>query len=323
MYDFIAVGDATLDVFMKLEDASVLCDKNTHECKLELSYADKIPVAQVDFIIGGNAANAAIGAKRLGHTSAFLSTVGDDDTGNKIIQNFHKEGVSTEFLTVDKGAQSNYSVVLNYQAERTILVHHIPREYVWNVQQPPKWFYLTSMGHGFEPVFEKVVGMVRESHSYLAYNPGSHQLALGFDALCPTLSVTNLLFLNREETAGLLKVDPTTPIKELLVGLKKTGAQIIVITDGPKGAYVYDGTHTFQLGVYDGPVVERTGCGDAFATAFTVAIAEGHDILEAMRWGNANSTAVLAQVGPEAGLCTMAQLQEIIAKNQHIQPIAI
>lgn len=323
MYDFIAVGDATLDVFMKIEDASVHCAVDTHECKLELNYADKIPVEQVDFIIGGNAANAAVGAKRLGHTAAFVSTIGDDDTGKKITQNFHKEGVSTEYLTVDTKAASNYSVVLNYQAERTILVHHEPRNYVWNVMEAPKWFYLTSTGHGYEPLFERVVHTVRESHSFLAYNPGSHQLRAGLEALKPSIAVTNLLFLNREESADLLGLEASASIKDLLSGLKDLGAQIVVITDGPKGAYVFDGTHRFFMGIYDGPVIERTGCGDAFGTAFTMAIAEGKDIVEAMRWGNANSTSVLAHIGPQAGLCNQAQIHDIIAKNQHIQPVAI
>lgn len=121
MYDFIAVGDATLDVFMRIEDAQAACNMNTHECVLELSYADKVAVDQLDFIIGGNAANAAVGARRLGHTSAFLSTIGDDDTGKKIVDTFHKEGVSTEHLTIEQGTQSNFSVVLNFQAEGLIL----------------------------------------------------------------------------------------------------------------------------------------------------------------------------------------------------------
>src|SRR6266540_490057 len=135
MYDLVAIGDATLDVFMQIDDANVMCELDNINCKLCLNYADKIAAKTADFIIGGNAANAAVGARRLGQSSAFLSTIGDDETGKQIQKVFHKEGVSTEYLTVDSNAPSNYSVVINFHAERTILVHHVPRTYIWKIKE--------------------------------------------------------------------------------------------------------------------------------------------------------------------------------------------
>jgi ribokinase len=135
--------------------------------------------------------------------------------------------------------------------------------------------------------------------------------------------VTTLLFVNREEAMLLLRKDSHTPIKELLSALKTTGPQTVVITDGADGAYAFDGQTYYQMGIYDGPVVERTGCGDAFGTAFTVAIAEGKSITEALQWGNANSTSVLAYVGPEAGLLSQIGIEAMVAKNQSVQPMQI
>jgi ribokinase len=323
MYDLIAVGDATLDVFLKLDDASVMCEIDNKSCKLCLNYADKIAVDQVDFIIGGNAANSAVGARRLGLSSAFLATIGDDDTGKKILEIFHQEGVSTEFLTTETGVQSNYSVVLNFQGERTILVHHVPRQYQWNITESPKWFYLTSMGDGFEAIYDNVVSLVKQGNVYVSYNPGTHQLKKGVDFLKPSLAVATLLFVNREEAMLLLNKSTYTPIKDLLNGLKQFGPQTVVITDGSKGAYAFDGQSAYQIGVYDGPVVERTGCGDAFGTAFTAAIAEGKSVPEAMQWGSANSTSVLAYVGPQAGLLDQPKIEAMIAQNASVLPMEI
>ena len=61
VYDVISVGDATLDVFVDLIEASVHCNLRQEECQLCLSYADKIPVEKVQRVIGGNAANNAVG----------------------------------------------------------------------------------------------------------------------------------------------------------------------------------------------------------------------------------------------------------------------
>lgn len=323
MYDVITIGDATLDVFMQIDDAEVHCEVDHHNCKLCLPYAEKIAAKRTDFIIGGNAANAAVGARRLGVTSAFFGTIGNDDTGKKIQDVFHKEGVSTEYLTVEPNEPSNYSVVINFQGERTILVHHIPRKYKWNIAHAPKWFYVTSMGSGFEPIYEKVVAMVRESHAMMAFNPGTHQLNKGLEFLKPALAVTTVLFLNREESAHLLGIDENTPIEDLLRGLKSHGPETVVITDGKNGSYALDGTTVYQIGIYDGPLVERTGSGDSYATAFMVARMEGKSVPEAMQWGTANSTSVVAHIGPEEGLLTQDGVQKLIAENSDIKPVAL
>ena len=96
MYDLVAIGDATLDVFIQIDDATVECELDNQNCKLCFNYADKIAAKRVDFVIGGNAINAAVGARRLGLSSAFLATIGDDDTGQKITDVLRKEGVSEE-----------------------------------------------------------------------------------------------------------------------------------------------------------------------------------------------------------------------------------
>lgn len=320
MYDFIAIGDATMDVFMVIDDANVLCELDNQNCKLVLNYADKIAAKTAEFIIGGNAANAAVGARRLGLPSAFLTTVGGDDTGRKILDVMRREGVSTEFMTVDPEARSNFSVVINFQGERTILVHHEPRDYNWTLTSPPAWIYLTSMGEGFEPIYDRTIQLVKESQTRLAYNPGTHQLKRGLEYLKPSLAAADLLFLNREESAELLGVANHPSIEELLRGLKSLGPATVVITDGKNGSFAFDGQTDWQLGLFDGPVVERTGAGDAYGLAFTVAIAEGKSIDEAMLWGNANATSVVGQVGPEAGLLTQGGVAQIVAKNDAVRP---
>ncbi len=323
MYDLVTIGDATMDVFVQIDDANVMCDINKEHCKLCINYADKIAAKKVDFIIGGNAINAAVGGSRLGISSAFLSSIGDDDTGEKILDVMRKEGVGTEYMTVVKSQPSNYSVVINFQGERTILVHHVPRNYVWNVKEAPKWFYVTSMGEGFERVYDDVVKMVRHGHSMVAFNPGTHQLKKGKNFLKPILAATTILFLNKEESEGLLEIEKHTTIIKLLHGLRELGPKIVVITDGKEGSYCYDGENVYQLGVFDGPIVERTGAGDSFGTAFTVATMLGKPVAEAMLWGNANSTAVVSKIGPEAGLLTQHGIEALIAKNKKVQPICL
>lgn len=320
MYDLITIGDATLDVFVKINDASVSCDIDTHACKLCLNYADKIAAEEVAFLIGGNAANAAVSARRLGLSTAFLSTIGDDTTGKQIIDVFQKEGVSLEHLSVVPGAVSNYSVVINFQAERTILVHHVPRTYGWNITQPPKWFYLTSMGEGYDAIYNQVIMMAKQTQASIAFNPGTHQLKAGLEVMRPAIAASTIFIVNKEEAEHILGLTKLPLIQELLTGLKNLGPEIVVITDGQAGAYTFDGQQTFHMGTYAGPVVERTGAGDAFGSAFTIAIIQGKTIPEALQWGAANSTSVVAHTGPQAGLLDQTGIAAMIANNPTVLP---
>ncbi len=102
MFDFIAIGDSTLDVFLTLHEASVSCQLNKEQCLLCLEYAEKIPVESVVKVPGaGNASNAAVGASRLGLKSAIVSILGKDEIGKEIMGGWMKAGVATKYVQFD------------------------------------------------------------------------------------------------------------------------------------------------------------------------------------------------------------------------------
>jgi sugar/nucleoside kinase (ribokinase family) len=317
-YDIISVGDATLDVFVHLVEASVLCNLQKDVCQLCLSYADKIPVEKVERLIGGNAANNAVGSARLGLKAAFYSIVGNDTTGAQILDTVRREKVSCEYVHIDRKQESNYSVVLNYKGERTILVYHIDRKYKLPKFKASKWIYLTSMGKNHLNLHKELAAYVKRTGVKLGFNPGTHQLKQGLEKLRPMLAVTTVLFVNKEEARRI--VGEIADMKELLMAVRHVGPQIIVITDGDKGSFAYDGQQFWKCGITDTPVVERTGAGDSFATAFLAALNHGKTVPEAMQWGTMNSASVITKVGPQAGLLTKSQMAAWLRKFPKIKP---
>jgi len=311
-FDIISIGDATLDTFVKLEDVSVLCNLQKDMCLLCLSYADKIPVSDVQRIIGGNAANNAIGSARLGLKAAFYSVVGNDEIGRNIIKKVKLEGVAPDYVTIDRKQETNSSTVLNYKAERTILVYHLDRKYKLPKFRPTRWIYLTSMGKNHADLHANLVTYLKKTDTRLGFNPGTHQLKAGLEKLKPMLEVTSVLFVNKEEARRIVGEIPD--MKDLLAAMHRTGPQVVVITDGENGSYAHDGQKFWQCGITDTPVIERTGAGDSFATAFLAAMIHGKNVPEALHWGTMNSASVITKVGPEAGLLTKAQMRSWLRK---------
>lgn len=318
-YDLISIGDSTLDTFLKLDEASVICDFDKENCWLCMSYADKIPIARLDFATGGNSSNMAVGAARLGLSPAFYTIIGDDDSGKKVYASLKKEGVDIRYVHIEKGAATNYSAVLNYQTERTILVYHVPRKYQLPRLASAEWIYYSSMGKGFEVIHKDLINYIKTKDIALGFNPGTHQLKSGIEGIGDILELTDVFLVNRDEAKLILGRYNRPAPKELLRGLRHLGPTIVVITDGPNGAYAFDGKKYYYMPILEVKVVERTGAGDSFSTGFLSAIIYKKDVAEALRWGTFNSASVIQFIGPQAGLLTKKQMHQYLRRYPRVR----
>ncbi len=328
-YDLVAIGDCTIDAFIKLHDASVHCDLNRKNCKLCLSFADKVPYESLTVVPAvGNSSNVAVGGARLGLRSAAFTAIGEDYFGREILKVYRREKVGREFVKMNRGLPTNYHVVLNFQAERTILVKH--QEFAYfdplRIHEQASWIYFSSMGEHTRSFHQKLASHLRRHPRIkMGFNPGTFQLKLGAEKLKEIYRRTYVLFVNVEEAGRILKVKPSTGsgIKVLFKGLHKLGPKLVAITDGPDGAYASDGDNQYFIQKYPDPKppLERTGAGDAFSTGFMAALIYGLPLTEALRWAPINSMNVVQYVGAQQGLLTKRQLVRLLSKAPtHYQP---
>ena len=312
--DFLAIGDIVTDAFIQLsKDHSWIEEEDNDVRELCMNFGDKLPYDKVDVIPAvGNSPNAATSAHRLGLKSALITDLGDDRFGKEQLTQLKKEGIDTTYVNVHKGEASNYHYVLRYGPERTILVKHTE----WDYKMPemavgPKFIYLSSLAENSLPFHEMIADFLdQHPETRLAFQPGTFQMKLGKERLSRLYEKSHLFFCNKEEAQRILEAD-TLDIKELLKGMKELGVDIPVITDGPDGAYVYDGDKFLHHPMYPDPAppVDRTGAGDSFASTFTGALALGMDLDTALSWGPINSMSVVQQVGAQAGLLSLDELQ--------------
>ena len=311
-YDIVSIGDTTIDAFIELHEASVHCSVDHTNCQLCLSYADKVPYESLVMQPAGNSTNNAVGSARLGMKNAFVTSVGDDDSGRKIIKELKEEGIDTRFINVNKGVLTNLHFILSFQAERTILIKHNKFSYKLPAKLDTEWVYFSSMAAGtdkFHVEFEKFLR--KNSRRKLSFNPGTFQMRMGTRKLKGIYRRTEVLFLNREEVQMVLG-HQTRNVKTLLDGMHRLGAKIAVDTDGRDGSYASDGSKVWYLDEFTGPHVEATGAGDAYGTAFTAALFYGRSVPEAMAWGTINGGSVVQFIGPHQGLRTKAQIERYL-----------
>ena len=312
-FDVISIGDTTLDVFLELDEANakVVCQNGDEDCVIQLAFADKIPVKKMTNVPAvGNAANVAVGCSRLGLRTALYTILGKDSSGKEAFERLKSEKVYKDYIVWDKKRGTNYSAVINYKGERTILVYHEPRDYDLPKLAKTDWIYLTAMGKGHEKLNQQIIDYVQKTGAKLGFNPGDLQLREGFEALKPIIKKCTVFFVNKQEAQRL--VGKHDDVKELLKLLHNEGSKIVVITDGSKGSYSFDGADYYFQEVLHVPLVEMTGCGDSYSTGFISALHLGKSIPEAMKWGTTNAAAKLQQIGAQAGLLTRKQLEGFI-----------
>jgi sugar/nucleoside kinase (ribokinase family) len=318
-FDLLSIGDASIDTFMTPLESETLCSIDKKQCLIAFNYGDKIPVKNLEFSIGGNAANNAVGTKRLGINTSIVITLGQDNVGEMIVARLKAEGVDPTYIIEQPGTTSNYSTIINYSGERTIFVYHAPRSYEFPVQLPlAPWAYLTSMGESFRPFYNHMTDWLAKNPSVkLAFNPGSWQLREGFDAIKDVVVRTHIIFVNREEAEKLTNFgESATKDRELLIALNKLGPKVCVITDGADGAIAYDSINGkfMKVGVLPVDAYERTGAGDAFGSGCLSAIIHGKSLDEALLWGTCNSASVIGYTGSQKGLLKLTEMDEWLAR---------
>ena len=317
-YDFIAIGDITVDAFIKLseKDAKITTEERTGRKVLSMYFGGKLPYEDVTVVSAvGNSPNAAVAAHRLGLRSALSANLGNDRNGKDCLDQLRKEGVDTDFVKMHEGKKTNYHYVLRHGAERTILIKHEEYPYVLpDFRTPPKFFYFSSIGENGIAHHHEIAKYLKEHpETQLAFQPGTFQIRLGVQELKDLYAVTEIFFCNKEEAQEILGTEEQS-IPALLKGIKALGPKIPVITDGPNGAFALDGETTWFMPMYPDPSepISRTGAGDAFSSTFTSAIILGLDIKTALSWGPINSMSVVQHIGAQVGLLTREQLEEYL-----------
>jgi len=318
-FDFIAIGDTTTDAFIRIKQASVHRDDPDGLEKICLTNGSKIPYEMLKVVPAvGNSPNAAVSAARLGLKSALVTNIGDDAFGKEDMETLKGNGVDTRFVHMHEGKKSNYHFVLWHKAERTILIKHEEYPYQFPDVGNPKWFYFSSVGENSIDYHHQIAEYLKtHPDTKLAFQPGTFQIKLGHEALKDLYLETDVFFCNKEESQLILNKHDQDSIPELAREISGLGPKIAVITDGPNGAYAFDGTDVWFMPPYPDPAppYERTGAGDSFSSTFTSALALGKRVDEALMWGPVNSMSVVQKIGAQEGLLPREELEKYLAER--------
>lgn len=326
-YDIITLGDCSEDIFVKPHDSLIENSRRfTSGRSVSFELGEKINLENVSFDIGGSACNTAVAFSRLGYSTAIITPLGFDSVADRIINRLSEENVEIKYIDQKKEMQSNFSVIFNFETERTIFVYHGLKDY--GLLKIPKglnskWLYLSPVGHGEDELFKKIVPLASEKNIQIAWNPGARQIEKGSHHYSSLLRVASILSLNKEEAIKFIAFPVRPEVKEICKSLHRLGPKIVLVTDGKNGAWCSFDGNLRQIDILPTKRLDATGAGDSFTAAFVSrfiqAEIDNETVETALKYAIVESTSVISKIGAQNGLLTQSQIEKELRKYPRLR----
>ena len=283
--------------------------------KVENFPAPGTKVAASEFVVtgGGCAANQAVAIARLGGRIAFAGPLGGDNdaVSVRILTDLKAEGIDCSgAVRVDGGTASVSLILLDAEGEKTIATRRgvklgnvLPADAVALVADADA----VSVDNRFP---EFVLAVCRAA--------SARKIQIVVDLDQATTPDDPLLALGTHVVASAEAIRGTTGTADYGAGLKVLAKHVpglVAITDGPNGIYWLDGGEVKNMPAFKVKVVDSLGAGDAFHGAFVLALAEGQDLIAAMRFASATAALKCTKFGGTAGSPTRAAVEAFLRER--------
>lgn len=296
----LCIGNAVLDQIFSVSSMPVTAGKHFATAFLEVG--------------GGPAATGSVAIARLGGDATLWSRIGEDSAGNTIVAELKDYGVSLEGLTRLKGVTSSIAaVIVNPEGERMIVNYVDPKL----PQGVPGWLQLDAVKN-----FNCVLADVRWPAAAAAVLAKAREngvpTVLDADLSPETSALSALVSLADHAVFSEGGLRQYTGEENPLAGLEKAASEntgIPYVTLGEKGCMWIDGGNRHFVPAFQVQVVDTTGAGDVFHGAFALALAEGMQGAEAVRFATGAAALKCTMQGGRAGIPNRNSLNAFLAEN--------
>lgn len=226
--------------------------------------------------LGGKSLNVALTALALSNDVALISRIGNDIFGLEILNKAMKDGLITQYITIDEQAHTGIGHVRvdeNGQYD-TIVINGAN----WNLTEEDIDAFISD---GYRPKFaifnfetdinllKKIIPKFKQINSQIVIN-----FSPIVNNMRDLLNLTDVAVLNLAEAQQILESSESNP-EDLLKKLKSLGPKIVVITMGGDGAVAMnsDGL-VVKVPAQVAKVKNTVGAGDGFLACLIYSISQ-------------------------------------------------
>lgn len=239
--------------------------------------------------LGGAPFNFALHLRNLGHSVHFLSAVGDDERGQRVLRRMRDTGLSTNYTPqLAQYPTGTASVLLDGNGQPRFVINHpaaydfplLPDADAARLCSPaPNLIYFGTLFQMSPPAREVTLKILDRCPSTRRF----YDVNLRSDSYEPELvrdlmARANVIKVNDEEVSMITSMfsDPAESLEQFCRNYaRKFGWEAVCVTGGAEGCVLLVQDEFVASPGYPVPVVDTIGAGDAFAAALAHGLEAG------------------------------------------------
>ena len=268
---------------------------------------------------GGKGANQAIAAARAGGMVTFIARVGCDDLGDKAIEGLRSDGMDLAYVARDRHAPSGAALIfVAWSGENAIAVASGA-----NARLSP------ADVRKARGVIARAKVLLMQLETPLETSMAAARLADSKGALvilnpAPAQSLpdellrsVSILTANESEAQILTgtRINGSHAAEEAAKQLLRRGARTVILTLGAKGALIATREGTQLVPGFLVKAVDATAAGDVFNGALAVALTEGEELEQAVRFANAAAALSVTRMGAQPSAPMRGEIERLLKRH--------
>ncbi|MEL6268954.1 MAG: sugar kinase [Chloroflexota bacterium] len=297
-------------------------------------HVERIPEGQgIDLIeeirltVAGTAAGSAVDLAKLGADVTSIGAIGHDDAGNFIVDTMNRYGINTDYLVRKDGVQTSATMLpIRPNGERPAM-HVLGTNAEFSIEDIDRDVIKAAdyVHFGGTYLLPKMDGAPTAEILQFAQEHGAvtslDMLAVPGDdmigTLAPSLPHLDFLIPGIEEAAMIAGI-PEENIDELIDYYLDKGVKHLIFTMGGDGSIIASREldTPIRIPAFNVPVVDSTGCGDAYCAGFIVGLTHGWDLEKCGLFASAASGLVITGLGSDAGIVNFDETLKMMETHE-------
>lgn len=270
---------------------------------------------------GGDTSNALIAAARQGVKGGYITKLGDDEFGRKLLQLWHHEKIDTAGVAIDAAAPTGIYFVshdsnghtFSYLRAGSAASRVLPSDVPATLIERAKFLHVSGISQAIsasatDTVFH-AIRIARSAGVKVTYDPNLRLKLWPLDRaraiIAATIPLADYFLPSLDDVRLVSGLDDPVAI---LDWCHEQGARTVVLKLGRDGSLVSDGNRRMPIAAYPVDAVDATGAGDCFDGSFVARLAVGNDPFSAAQWASAAAAITTTGYGAVAPLPTADQV---------------
>jgi sugar/nucleoside kinase (ribokinase family) len=274
---------------------------------------------------GGCAPNAAVAVARLGGVARFAGPVGTDEASARFLDGLARTGVDTSGIErVDGGSISVSGIFIDATGEKLVatrrgelLAQAQPRDAAALVADIDIVMADNRFPDFVQPILQAAAqrGIPTVLDGDQATTPDHPLLAIASHIIFSSEALRATT--GADDLAAALKVIAKSRSKSASISAPKSASMsapgFLAVTNGPEAIQWLEHGEVRRMPAFPVEAVDTLGAGDTFHGAFALALAEGRDLLPAMRFAAAAAALKCTRIGGISGTPARAEVDAFLA----------